>query len=69
MLKNEDKKNFEILPRLCEFFINLKYKNIEKNIDLLKNLLTQHEWFWYIEFKENFDDEKIIYEMMWIALG
>lgn len=25
------------------------------NGELLKNLLNQHEWVWYIEFKENFD--------------
>jgi len=25
------------------------------NLWLLKNLLTQHEWVWYIEFKENFN--------------
>ncbi len=28
---------------------------IEKGLELLKKLLTQHEWNWYVEFKENFD--------------
>ena len=28
------------------------------NLELLKNLLTHHEWVWYIEFKENFDKER-----------